>query len=172
MEFYGVTMMSLESSAKKESIPAISYALEVISKEVTDKLALDTTIKVSPLFEQVRQALTYALENVYTEDVWNEYLYRAGLEGKSKKEAEAFINACGALFVTTILYPLFTECANVAGRFRARNILRHYAGCADNVMDTAEELLQKYHYCDPRYSYEQFEQEYPNVIASLLESLQ
>lgn len=172
MQFFGVRMMNLEGSARKESIAAISYASGVISTEVHEKLMLTAVSEFSPVFNTLEQTLTYALESVYTEDVWNEYLKRAGLRGKSKKEAEVFINACATKFVCIVLHPLLVLCRENVTGLRAGLAFKRAASDVNDALDLALNILSRYPDTAPRYTFKQFEQEYPNVIASLLESLQ
>lgn len=167
----GLPFISLESQQTKEATSAADYAKEALQREVHDRLALSQTAKISDNFVNLEFAILYALECVYTEDAWNRYLKAAGYKNASKKDAEIFINACAAKFVCVVLHPLMTSCRDHTAKWKAGLTLKAVASDLSDALDLALEELSKYPDTKPLYTFQQFQQEYPNVLQSLYDSL-
>lgn len=171
MESSGVTVFQFESDETKRNTPALTYAVKVIPREVHARLGIVRTARISPWFLNLEKYVTAALDGVYTADVWNEYLTEAGLAGTSKKESEVFINACGALFVTTLTLPINIICADNTRKFIAKRALKELVKTNKDIIETANSMLDNYVHVLPRYTIKEFRQEYPYVISSLLDTL-
>lgn len=167
----GLPFITFESQQVKEATSAIDYAKEALQREVHDRLELSKTAKISDNFVNLEFAILYALECVYTEDAWKGYLEAAGYKNASKKDAEIFINACAAKFVCTVLHPLIISCRDHTAKWVAGLTLKAVASNLNDTLDLALLELSKYPDTKPRYIFKQFQQEYPNVLQSLYDSL-
>lgn len=142
----GVRIMSLESMAVKESIPALQYASEVIAEEVDSQFAIEDFSKVSKQFSPVKAKVIEFLNKYCDIPFWSAVLGHAGLEAATKKEAEVFLNAYSTLMVMPVVFGLMVQCSLASGTHSCRRKMEAVLKELEQMRFTAVDLLENHGY--------------------------